>query len=465
MKKELVTTQLAATMAGVSRRTVRRWISSGRLTRHEGATGSRGGSPPVLVDVDEVMALAEHQAEGVRGGRKLGDGVKIQRDGPYLQVSAAGNELVRSIEDLLSVSEIDTADWTVKHGEVKTWTTTMKGPDSLPRITRNWGVTAKLERNLSGATPGIRVVEPIRRKPHLRPKGGRRALIVPDTQIGHRRRSDGKLEPLHDRRAMDLALQIAALEQPDVIIWLGDSVDFAEWSTKYPTPINLIDTSQASLDECYWWLAQFRATCPAAEIVMMEGNHDDRIRRRMHQHAPAAVVLTGVGDTAPALDMARLLALDSLDVQYVGPYPEQYWLWGDVLIKHGDTVRAGGGATVAAEVARASHPVAFGHIHRVELATRTLWGPDGPRMVWAMSPGCMCRLAPGVVPGVKRHQDWQQGYGYLSEGDGQVFPELGYIRRGVTIWRGSWLEGVDRTEEIGAAIGQPLALDWCHGSE
>lgn len=394
-----------------------------------------------------------------------GPAVTQEADGPYLRVSSEGQQLVRSVEDLIDVAGICLDTWRVTDSTVKTWTVTTSGPDKLPRITRNWGVTARFERNLAESAPSIRVVEPVRRKPHLRSEGARRCLFVSDTQIGFRRRADGTLDPLHDRHAMDVLLQMAALEQPDVIVWLGDSVDFAEWSTKYPTPIELMDTSQASIDECYWWLAQFRATCPSAEIVVMEGNHDDRIRRRMTDKAPAAVSLSGVHDTAPALDMARLLALDSLDVQYVGPYPEPYWLWGKVEVKHGDTVRGRSGATVAAEVADASHPVVHGHIHRVELATRTIWGPDGARPVWAMTPGCLCRVAPGVVPGVKRRQNWQQGWAMVTEVGDALWPEIGYIQAGRALWRGRVLEAVDHTAAIADATGHPMAMDWARVGE
>lgn len=450
------TVQQAATRAGVSTKTIRRWLKSGRLP-FERVPNPGGGAPAYSIDPLEL--------ERAQAGAHADPGaVSVDMDGPYLQVSAEGNHLVRSIEDLLRVAEIDPEEWRVTKGQVKTWTSTLKGPDDLPRITRNWGVTAQLERNLSDAAPGIRVVEPVRRKPHIRAEGSRKCLLVPDTQIGFRRRGNGDLEPLHDRRAIDLCLQIAALEQPDCIVWLGDSVDFAEWSTKYPTPPSLMQTSQASLDECYWWLAQFRTTCPSADIVVLEGNHDDRIKRRMVSKAPAAVDLSAVHEEAPALDMARLLALDTIDAEYVGPYPSHYW-WGGLRVKHGDVVRAKGGLTVAAEVAAEAHCVAFGHVHRLELASRTLWGPDGPRHVWALSPGCLCRLAPGVVPGVKRHQDWQQGVALVTEQGGALYPELAYIRRGECVWRGRTLQAVDHTASVAEATGHPMAVDWLQVGE
>ena len=64
--------------------------------------------------------------------------VVIKGDGPHLQVSAAGNHLVRNVDDLCVVGEIDMEEWQISAHKVKTWTTSIKGPDDLPRITRHW---------------------------------------------------------------------------------------------------------------------------------------------------------------------------------------------------------------------------------------------------------------------------------------------------------------------------------------
>lgn len=54
---ELVTLDEAAVRVDRSRDTIRRWLRAGRLTRYEGTAPARGGTPPVLVDVDELGAL------------------------------------------------------------------------------------------------------------------------------------------------------------------------------------------------------------------------------------------------------------------------------------------------------------------------------------------------------------------------------------------------------------------------
>ena len=55
------------------------------------------------------------------------------------------------------------------------------------------------------------------------------ALIVPDIHVGFRK-ENGRLEPFHDRRALDIVFQVARDQHPDRIIQLGDLTDLPELS-------------------------------------------------------------------------------------------------------------------------------------------------------------------------------------------------------------------------------------------
>ena len=394
--------------------------------------------------------------------------VELRQDGDHLTVDARGQALVKSLDDLVTEAGIDLEQWSVDRHTVKTWTTAMKGPDKLPRIVRNWGVTAHLApRLLHRVADQLPVVlKPVGRTVDEMAEEARtpRALFVSDTQIGfRRRRGDHRLVPLHDRRAMDLVLQLAARLQPEIIVWLGDLLDFAEMSTKYPTPIELQDTAQPSLAELRWWLATFRATCPRARMVWVEGNHDDRIRRALSHKMPAIAALHPVGDPQDeALAMRRLLHLDELGVEYVGPYPKSFWLWDLVEVPHGKVVKSKNGHTASALVTASHHSTVCGHVHRLEEAHRTIWGPHGPSIIYGASLGCLCRIAPGVVPGVKREQDWQQAWGVVtaSEDRRHSWLETGLIHQGVTHFRGQLLSARDPTPTIAEDLGYPMALDW-----
>ena len=90
------------------------------------------------------------------------------------------------------------------------------------------------------------------------------AVILPDPQIGYRRdilRED--YDPFHDETAMDVAMQIIADLQPELIVNLGDLVDLPEFS-RHPQEPGFARTTQRSIDRAHEWLAQQRASSPEA---------------------------------------------------------------------------------------------------------------------------------------------------------------------------------------------------------
>jgi hypothetical protein len=272
------------------------------------------------------------------------------KNGPEgtLQVSARGQGLVKNVDDLARVAEIDLEEWRVADHSVNTWTTPLKGEDGRPSIVRNWQVKARLERRLIDPdVVGVRYTGPPapRVVPDIEP-AERTALLVPDSQHGFMWGENRReLLPMHDMGACDAVTQVAAAMQPDDIVLLGDMLDLAEWSTRFPRPMALLDTSQAALYALHYWLAELRAACPSARIVYLEGNHEARIGRLLVERAAHVEGLRAVGDDRAALSLARLLALDQLGIEYVEPYGEAAYLSPRVRLTHGDKVRSGGGAT------------------------------------------------------------------------------------------------------------------------
>lgn len=405
----------------------------------------------------------------------------IEGDDHNIEVNVRGQALVMSLEDLIHISKLNTDEWRVVKHVANTWTTAMKnrvtvGKDDKgtpiiedkPRIIRNWQVKAWCERRMDTNLRLPKFSKTLRRKPSAAPEGSSDlCLLIPDTQIGFRRNRSGRLEPIHDRRVLDLALQLAETLQPGTIIFLGDNVDLAEWSSKYPTPIDLIDTTEPSLAEFRWWLACFRTACPHAEIKVLEGNHDKRVRDRLIRMAPAGETLTAYGDDRPAMSLDRLLALDRLDVEWVAPYGSDVWMWDQVRVTHGDVVRGRSGATVTAEIRDCDYSKVFGHIHRVEHACRTKWTAHGPKVIFAASLGCACRLAEGIVPGFKVKQNWQQSVGLLSWDPSikQESIEIAHVHKGRMFWRGGIMEAEDHTAAIGREVGWPMEHDWLREGE
>lgn len=375
-----------------------------------------------------------------------------------LTVNAKGQHLIQNIDQLIEYAEIDLATWRVERHKVNTWTTPIKGNDGSPRVVRNWQVSATLVRRLDApvagrspvvvGTPAPRVAKP------WRPQEC--AVIVPDSQHGYVWSEDRRrLIALHDERACDVVSQIIGMVQPEHVVYLGDMLDLAEWSTRFPRPAEHRDTTQPTLNRLHHWIAEHRASSPGSAFRYMEGNHEARINRALVETMTHAAGIRAVNDDRAALDVARLLDLDSLGIEYVGPYGESFYLWDDARLTHGDKVRAGGGATAVAVCKEATHTTLYGHVHRVESASKTLHGPKGRKVVTAASPGCLCRVD-GAVPGVSARPDWQQGVAVLWWDGEHAHVELVQIIDGRAVWRGDLIEGEDRSAEIGAAIGWPM---------
>lgn len=276
------------------------------------------------------------------------------------------------------------------------------------------------------------------------------AVVLPDPQIGfrydHRNKS---LDPFHDELAMAVALQAIRLIQPDIIINLGDFLDFASFG-KYVQEPAFAHTTQAAIDRGHLFLCEQQAAAPFAHIVLFEGNHDRRLQNSVIANAQAAFGLqrANMPESWPVMSVPNLLRLEELGVEYVDAYPAgRYWINDRLNCTHGHIVRSNGStARAVADDERVSQ--IFGHIHRIEMHYKTVNVRDGGRTNIAISPGCLCRID-GAVPSTKgstdsfgravtQYENWQQGLAIVTyePGDGPFSVEHVYIDRGFGFLRG-----------------------------
>ena len=379
------------------------------------------------------------------------DSVSTERSGDELVLNAKGR--VKTLEDLLKEAQIDTSKWRVSKWTANKWDAMSKDGGTIAM----WQVKAYLERIPEFARFTLQPVKSLKRKSATgTTKQLKRALIIPDSQNGYRvNRSTNFHDPLHDRRAWDLAVQAAQKLQPESIVMLGDMLDLAPFGT-YLTEPSLSYTTMPTLLELHWWCAQLRLAAPEAKIYYLEGNHEKRLQKQLIGQLPEAVELRPADDPNghAALSVQRLLALDSLDIEYLEGYPDcELWLWDKVRVYHGDKVRSASGATTASMIKEASASVVFGHIHRLEMCAKNVTNADGNETLFAMSPGCLCRLD-GVIPGSTKRSNWQQGLGIIN-----LMPEsltkkptptceLIPIKDGRCVIEGSLYYGETRIDEI-----------------
>lgn len=280
----------------------------------------------------------------------------------------------------------------------------------------------------------------------------RRAVILPDAQIGYYRRSDGQLDPIHDEQAIDVALAIVKDARPDTLILVGDNLDFCELG-KYVVQAAYRETTQATIDRGALFAAQLRAAAgPETKILWIAGNHEERLPKMILNNAAAAFGLKrgNLPETWPVLSVPTLCRFDEYGIEYLPGYPAStVWINQRLKVIHGHKVNSNG-PTCSKYLASEKVSVIYGHIHRMEYAARTRHDWDGPKTIMAASPGCLCRVD-GVVPSTKagydldgrpligtHTEDWQQGLAVVDyeDGDGFFAYQQIAIHEGKALWHG-----------------------------
>lgn len=386
-------------------------------------------------------------------------GTRVEESPDGLEVRHTDTEInarIMNVDDLVDVAQIDLTKWEIASHRVNTWGVVTKDEDGNPTVTRLWQVSASLKPRLiplvplDWPPPPVFVV-PLSIAPP--PQALRRAVILPDMQIGYRWRNLAEgvpwLQPYHDRRAIDIGLQTIVKVQPEEVILLGDNLDLQELSTRWAFGDDARQTTPLAIREYAWLLRRIREIAPSARFTKMQGNHEKRLEKYLEERAGALANLRHF-DGRKALGLRELLGLDVLQVESFG-YPDPYWLWNRVEVEHGRTVRAGGGATAAAVIARREHSLVYGHNHRRELAHRLVEGPWARREIFAGSPGCLCHVD-GRVPGSDR-PDWQQGIGIITSLDGSDAMDFVRIERGRAVLGDELLTGRDYSEELADVTG------------
>lgn len=413
-----------------------------------GATSSGYASPPAAGEPGDGAAFTERYNAATL----------------YLP-TLTGEDVVKTEADLMRSHNIDPDAYLVTGREDRAFTTPMKlrklnedgSAYDEPVHVQNHVVRLSLVRRTLDR-PRFEHLEPVAQARPIRRRAARavvaleRALIVSDPHIGYRRDlRTGALAPFHDRRVLDLAVQLASLEQPEVIVVTGDLMDNAEWSDKFVKAPEFYFVTQPAIHESHFFLAQLRVAAPAARIVLLPGNHDDRWRSAIMRHMIAAYDLRPADNPeAPALlSPQHLLGLDSIDVEYIGEYPEgEVWLNRTTVAMHSATTK-----DVRAMLRESNANIIRGHDHRIGVAAYTTKYGRRAVTLHGMNPGCACHID-GRVPGSEAGVDWQQGLGLVEyePGGDAVRMEVLPVQDGRMLWRGEILEGSDAVDGLRAAV-------------
>ena len=393
-------------------------------------------------------------------------GIDVQQSNDNIATVYYRGPQIQTPAELLDHIGYDSTEWKVVERRVKTYQQTSKREDT--NLTIDEGkISGTVDKGgIILSTMFSVYVKIIRRKPiviepviqpiqiTLTPreytapqsrKSVKRELFLPDPHFGFRRRvRDAKLEPMHDRYALDLALQIAIDAQVDGVTWGGDDLDAAEWSSKFTKSPEFYFATQPALLESHLWKYWFVDALPDAEHKMLGGNHDEqRIKDALLNHLPAAYGLQSAGDYEidgdHLLSLPHLLGLEDLGIKYFGGYPDAViWLNERVGIEHGANSRLNAGDFVTI----------CGHYHRREWIGQTRWTAKGPVIGESFCPGLLGRI--DGLPGQTKRQNWQQGFAIIEyEPNGENYLIIAIPINGKqAIWNGKTYIGKSRLQDI-----------------
>jgi hypothetical protein len=362
---------------------------------------------------------------------------------------------LNKLADLLQRSGIDIED-VARVNRVNAWQGFYKDADGEAHKVDMVGIELVPSWDSGPAWPVVQQAKPcvVRytgKRPHV-PACGRKTVLLPDLQIGYRRLDSGELIPMHDERAMATALDLVNDIQPDAVVWLGDTMDLPEWSSKFLVLAEFVLTTQPTVDRTHRFLADTLAAAgPQCEDRwLLEGNHDNRMANAIARNAMAALRLrqANTPESWPVMSVPHLLRLEELGITYVDGYPA-----GRIKIasRHGEQAplyALHGEKLDMAKQAKAERvSTVQGHAHHVALHSATYDDGDGQGVdVEAWSLGCLCRRD-GAVPSTKggtdvrgrpieRIESWQHAIGVVAETEDGWWLTPVRIRHGIAHYQG-----------------------------
>lgn len=208
-------------------------------------------------------------------------------------------------------------------------------------------------------------------------------IVVPDLHV-----------PYHDRKNWDLLLQVIRREKPEKTIIIGDFADFYSVSShsKDPRRKDRLEDEVAQVND--------ELDRIPGDVVFLEGNHEDRLRRYLQDKAPE---LFGI------CDVKRLFKLKERGWKHL-PYRDYYRI-GKVTFCH-DVGRSGKYSAFQTLQDLATN-VVFGHTHRGGVVYMGEAGPRG-KPHFCLNVGWLGDVSKvDYMHRARAERDWQQGFGLL----------------------------------------------------
>lgn len=326
-------------------------------------------------------------------------GADVGEDGSAVITSDPARGYVPSPTDILTSHGLDIADWEVISIRASRW-----GNPDEPMIQLR--VNAIRKDNLL-LVPEV---------PTAAPTG----LVIEEFSHGSVAFIGDQHIPYMNPGWERAVLSYLRIEQPSLIVLLGDAADFSSIS-RHRTHPRFAATVNETNTAVVQHFARLRQVCPDAQIVLLPGNHDDRILYALQDYKPE---LYGVrpgqlGDTeeVPLLNYRTLWQLDALGIELV----DEDWKLASYNVVPELTARHGyltGNNSERKLLETHGRSQVHGHDHRGSVIYRTKHDPLDIRVV--MSCGTGAEVSPDGL-GYQPDPDWTPGIGIGHVWDDGMF--------------------------------------------
>jgi len=379
--------------------------------------------------------------------------------GNFKEIEKKTNNRIITLKDLVEECNIDLNIWNVISYKCNKWESASKNSlTNEVNVTPLFQVKATMMKKRPDEVefPPLQSVnfnlknsiKPIKSKDK---NGVKKALIISDSHVGFSQEMYKRdLIPTHSREIWDIILQLLENNKFDKIIALGDMLDLTDFSDKFAVTPEFAHSTQSSLIELAWYFNKMRQLNPDAYIGYIEGNHEKRLLRGIVNNFKSAYGLMNVNNlTDPVLSVSSLLDLQSYGVEYIDGYPDgKYWINENLYCEHGTKAVAKSGGTVSNLIVNARSSKIQGHVHRMEMASKTEYSFNKAVTYSSYCIGCMCRID-GQVPANSKENNWQQGFAIVEYTDDGYFNVNNYsINNDKVIVDGDFFEGKSRIKEI-----------------
>ena len=348
----------------------------------------------------------------------------------FVEKTGKATRAIKTLDDLFEFLDIDPELFSIENVTTGSWQVKCKDEE----VETLFKVSAKVAPVPVVSEGGLGLPKPPTVS-NVAPTQPLRCLVaIPDTQHGFR---EGV--PLHDDDFLDSALRViehlADEGHLETVMLCGDHLDLAPWSTKYRVTPDLHQTTNASFKALYNFLVRLKqaAKCP---IDWFEGNHEQRILHFLAERAPEAWSMRDPVTGKRLFEIANLLHLDELGIEYVAPYGKRKWYFDNKLFGYHGTKHGGKlGQVFEQHLSEGAASAIFGHVHQQGILKRTLDMPGNPEH-FAASPGCGCKRDGTVPAGLSTPQSWQQGLVVVWYDGERLYPELLSYQNGSIVWGG-----------------------------